>query len=213
MAILPPVTSMPKRSTTLVLATNNSGKIRELRELFCGSPVDLMSLQDFRNIEDIEETGSTFRANAELKARGFALQTGQLSLADDSGLEVEALGNAPGVYSARFGGPDTGYDEKIRKLLTMLDETSDTTRRARFVCVMALSDNIGRIVHAVEGICTGSIADGPRGLGGFGYDPIFVPDGFDVTFGELEDDIKQQISHRAKAATLIIRYLLDFIAV
>jgi len=204
---------MPQRSTTLVLGTKNGGKIRELRRLFDGSSVELKSLQDFGEIEDVDETGSTFRANAELKARGFALQTGQLSLADDSGLEVEALGNAPGVYSARFAGRHSGYDEKIGKLLTMLDETGDATRRARFVCVMALSDHEGRIVHVAEGICTGSIADGPRGSGGFGYDPIFVPDGYEFTFGELGDDIKQQISHRARAAKLIIRYLLDFIAI
>lgn len=196
----------------LVLATGNSGKIAELRDLFRDLPFELKSLRDFERLVDVDETGSTFRENAELKARGFALQTGQLSLADDSGLEIEALGNAPGVHSARFAG-DAGYDVKISKLLTMLEATGDAGRRARFVCVMALADAEGRIVYSAEGVCNGSIALAPRGENGFGYDPIFSPDGFDMTFGELGDHIKRSVSHRAKAAELIIRYLLDFIAV
>ncbi|HUR97965.1 MAG TPA: RdgB/HAM1 family non-canonical purine NTP pyrophosphatase [Pyrinomonadaceae bacterium] len=204
---------MELHSNILVLATGNRGKVRELRELFGDLPLELKSLADFEGIVDVEETGSTFRDNAELKARGFALQTRQLSLADDSGLEIEALGNAPGIYSARFAGEDSGYDVKISKLLSMLDATGDTTRRARFVCVMSLADSDGRAVYSAEGICPGSIALEPRGNNGFGYDPIFIPDGFGSTFGELPDEVKKRISHRAKAAELIIRYLLDFIAV
>ncbi len=198
---------------SLVLATGNAGKIRELTELFRALPFELKSLRDFENITDVDETGSTFLENAEIKARGFARQTNHLSLADDSGLEIEALGNAPGVYSARFAGEDAGYDVKIPKLLRMLEETGDAARRARFVCVMALADKQGRIIYSAEGICSGSIVDGPRGENGFGYDPIFVPDGSSQTFGELGDDVKVSISHRAKAAELIIRYLLDFIAI
>lgn len=204
---------MDLRPSTLVLASGNPGKIRELRELFSGLPLELKSLCDFDAIVDVEESGFTFRENAELKARGFGLQTGELSLADDSGLEIEALGNAPGVYSARFAGEGTGYDVKIPKLLDMLKSTSDPSRRARFVCVMALADISGDIIYTARGVCNGSIADGPRGSNGFGYDPIFLPDGFDRTFGELTDEVKMQISHRAKAAKLILRYLLDFIAV
>ena len=204
---------MGMRSNILVLGTGNQGKIRELRELFGALPFELKSLEDFGGITDVEETGSTFRDNAELKACGFATQTHQLSLADDSGLEIEALGDAPGVYSARFAGEHSGYDVKIPKLLSMLDATGDVARRARFVCVMALADHDGRIVYSAEGICEGSIAAGPRGINGFGYDPIFVPDGFGSTFGELPDDVKKQISHRARAAGRIIRYLLDFIAI
>ncbi|MEO8043171.1 MAG: RdgB/HAM1 family non-canonical purine NTP pyrophosphatase [Acidobacteriota bacterium] len=203
---------MDNSPNSLVLATGNPGKTGELKDLFRDVPLELKSLRDFERIVDVEETGSTFRENAKLKARGFAMQTGQLSLADDSGLEIEALGNAPGVHSARFAGT-AGYEVKIPKLLTMLDETGDTVRRARFVCVMALASSDGRIVYNAKGICTGSIADSPRGNHGFGYDPIFVPDGFDLTFGELDDDVKRSISHRASAAALIIRYLLDFIAV
>ena len=204
---------MAAGSNTLVLATGNAGKIRELEELFRELPFELKSLRSFEGVRDVEESGATFRENAELKASGFALQTSEMSLADDSGLEVVALGNAPGVHSARFAGADTGYDVKIPKLLALLDATGDPERRARFVCVMALADPKGRIIHTVEGVCPGSIADAPRGRNGFGYDPIFVPDGFNQTFGELDDDAKRQVSHRAKAASLIIRYLLDFIAV
>ena len=196
----------------LVLATTNAGKIRELRELFQRLPIELKSLDDFDAVQDVDETGSTFYENAVIKAQGFARQTRHLTLADDSGLEVEALGNEPGVRSARFAGADTGYDIKIPKLLELIDATTDTSRRARFVCVMAVSDADGRIIHTAEGICPGSIARAPAGNGGFGYDPIFVPDGFSQTFGELSEDTKQSISHRAKAAELIMRYLLDFIA-
>ena len=203
---------MKQKLTSMVLATHNPGKIRELEKLLEGLPIELKNLRHLGVIKDVEETGSTFRANAELKAAAFARQTGLYSLADDSGLEIEALGNAPGVHSARFAGKETGYDVKIPKLLAMLDETGDAARRARFVCAMALSNSGGEIIHVVEGTCKGSIAAGPRGSGGFGYDPIFRPDGFDLTFGELGEDIKQQISHRAEASRLIIRYLLHFTA-
>jgi XTP/dITP diphosphohydrolase len=160
---------------------------------------------------DVEETGSTFQENAVLKARAFAAQTGELCLADDSGLEIEALGHAPGVYSARFAGADTGYDIKISKLLTLLEQTGDVARRARFACVMALADPGGEVLHTAEGICAGRIAPEPRGTNGFGYDPIFIPDGFDRTFGELDAGTKREMSHRGRAARLILRYLLDFI--
>ena len=204
---------MGPQATNLVLATGNAGKIRELRQLFRGLPLELRSLRDFDGIVDVDESGTTFRENAELKARGFALQTGQMSLADDSGLEIEALDDAPGVYSARFAGVGTGYDIKIPKLLEMLADTGDAVRRARFVCVMSLADASGSVIYTAKGECTGSIADAPKGSNGFGYDPIFLPDGFDQTFAELADDVKEAISHRARAAELIIRYLLDFIAV
>jgi XTP/dITP diphosphohydrolase len=136
-----------------------------------------------------------------------------MSLADDSGLEVEALGNSPGVYSARFAGENTDYGMKIQKLLAMLDSTGDKSRRARFVCVMSLADPDGEVVFTARGVCPGTIATSPRGDNGFGYDPIFIPDGFVQTFGELDDTLKRAISHRALATELIIRYLLDFIAV
>ena len=183
-----------------------------MRQLFAARPLEIRSLADFGDIADVAETGSTFRENAELKAREFALQTGVLCLADDSGLEVAALGGAPGVHSARFGGTDTGYAEKMERLLTMIAETGDDGRRARFVCTMSLADAEGRILRTVEGECRGRIAERPSGTAGFGYDPIFIPDGFAQTFAELGDEVKQRISHRAKAAELVSRYLLQFIA-
>ena len=201
---------MTQPNPTLVLATGNAGKVRELCELFREVPFELKSLRDFADIEDVEETGSTFEENAVLKARGFASQTGHVSLADDSGLEVEALGNAPGVWSARFAGADAGYDVKIPKLLELIDETKDEIRRARFVCVMTIADPDGNVLNTSRGVCSGTIARVPRGKNGFGYDPIFIPDGYDRTFGELNDELKSRISHRARAAQLIIRYLLDF---
>jgi XTP/dITP diphosphohydrolase len=201
---------MGDRIPSLVLATGNAGKIRELTELFAVLPLDLKSLRDFGEVVDVEETGSTFEENAILKARGFALQTSEMSLADDSGLEVQALDDQPGVLSARFAGHETGYDVKIAKLLALLDATGDRERRARFVCVMAIADRKGRVIHTARGECRGSITYEPRGSGGFGYDPIFVPDGYGKTFAELGDEVKQRISHRARAAEPIIRYLLDF---
>jgi XTP/dITP diphosphohydrolase len=198
--------------TSLVLATRNGGKVRELREIFSSLPLELKSLCDFDDVIDVEETGSTFVENASLKAAGFAAQTKQFALADDSGLEVEALGNAPGVYSARFAGAGTGYDIKIKRLFEMMREPGIENRRARFVCAMALADDRGQVFHVVQAECAGTIAREARGTNGFGYDPVFIPDDFDQTFGELGDDIKRSISHRAKAADLIIRYLLDFIA-
>ena len=183
-----------------------------MRGLFAEHPLEIRSLADFPDTGDVEETGSTFRENAELKAREFALETGVLCLADDSGLEVTALNGAPGVHSARFAGPDTGYAEKMAKLLAMLAETGDDDRRARFVCSMSLADPDGRVLHTVEGECRGRIAERPSGTSGFGYDPIFIPDGFAQTFAELGDDVKQRISHRSKAAELVSRYLLHFIA-
>lgn len=204
---------MANTTNSIVLATGNPGKIRELRELLREIPFELRSLRDFGYVKEVEETGSTFQENAVLKARGFAQQTGHITLADDSGLEIAALDDTPGVQSARFAGAGAGYDVKNAKLLGLLDESGDTERRARFVCVMALADGRGQVIHTAEGICAGSIAHSPRGNRGFGYDPIFVPDGFDQTFGELGDEVKQRISHRARATELIIRYLLHFTGV
>ena len=204
---------MSKSRRTLVLATGNRGKVRELTEILGEVPFYLKSLSDFAEVRPVEETGSTFEENAILKAVGFASQTGEISLADDSGLEVEALGNRPGVLSARFAGEDSGYDVKMAKLLEMIESTGDSGRRARFVCVMALSDPDGHVLHIARGVCEGTIASAPRGANGFGYDPIFIPEGYDRTFAELTDDVKSRVSHRSRAASLIIRFLLDFTGV
>jgi XTP/dITP diphosphohydrolase len=197
----------------LVIATRNEGKIRELQNLFGPLPVKLVSLNEFVGIGDIPETGSTFMENAQLKASGYAKATGQCSLADDSGLEVAALGGAPGVLSARYAGENSSFPEKIAALLDEVRSTGSKDMRATFTCSMAVADSGGKILFCADGVCNGTIGDKPRGSHGFGYDPIFVPEGSDKTFGELSDQIKQEISHRALAAKKIFRYLLDFIEV
>ncbi len=196
----------------LLVATQNLGKLAELRLLLAGLPIDLMGLSDFENITEVPETGSTFIANAKLKASGYACQTGLFALADDSGLQVDALDGRPGVLSARYGG-DTDFDEKMQMLLREMDGSTNDLRTARFVCSIAIAAPTGEILYTTEGICPGEIASSPLGNGGFGYDPIFIPDGFNETFGELSTAVKQKISHRARAFEQIMPFLRDFIAV
>jgi XTP/dITP diphosphohydrolase len=196
--------------TEIVLATGNKGKLREFKEIFKDLPIVWRSLSEFEGIEEIKETGTTFLENAELKAVGYARATGKYCLADDSGLEVAALGNAPGVYSARYGGENTTFAEKNSKLLAELAATKDIKRAAQFVCIIVLANEKGEIIGRAEGICPGNIASEPTGMNGFGYDPIFIPTGFEQTFGELSGDIKHRISHRARATEEIKRYLGNF---
>ena len=196
----------------ILIATNNSGKVREIQEMLAEMPFRLQTLGDFSEIIEPEETGATFAGNAALKARYYALQTGVWALADDSGLQVEALNNAPGIYSARYAGENASDGERIAKLLTELDRTGDENRRARFVCAMAVADETGAIIFTAEGICEGKIAFEAAGKNGFGYDPVFIPDGFSETFGELSNDIKQQISHRKQAIYKIIQQIRRFYA-
>ncbi len=193
----------------ILIATGNAGKVRELSVLFAELPFNFRGLDAFPVIDEVPETASTFQKNAELKAIGYAQQTGLISLADDSGLSVDALNGEPGVLSARYGG-DVGFDQKMKMVLSAMADSSDPVRTARFVCAMVLADPDGRILASVDGVCEGTIAHAPRGNGGFGYDPIFIPDGYNNTFGELNDAEKQQISHRARAAAKIMRYLLAF---
>lgn len=197
----------------LLIATNNRGKLAELADLLAGMRVDLLSLANFPEIAEVEETGRTFDDNARLKAESYAARTGLITLADDSGLEVEALDNRPGVLSARYRGALTGYPEKMKKLLGELDLTGDKERRARFVSVIAVAGREGEVLFTAEGVCAGKIAPAPRGVGGFGYDPLFIPDGFEMTFGELSAHAKRKISHRARAFEQIIPFLRHFIAI
>jgi len=198
------------KPTELLIATSNRGKVRELDSLLSNLPIRLKTLSNLDGIIEVEETGSTFRENAELKAAGYAMRSSAWSLADDSGLEVAALGGAPGVYSNRYAGEGASDAAKMEKVLSQLAAVPNAVRDARFVCAMSIADEAGKIVFTTEGFCPGTIAKKPRGTNGFGYDPIFIPDGFDRTFGELSDDIKQQISHRARAVAEIIRYLHGF---
>lgn len=183
----------------LVIATRNRGKLVEVRELLHDLPLGLRSLMDFPATSEVEETGTTFADNASIKATAYALQTGSWTLSDDSGLEVAALGGAPGIYSARYAGEQATDAERIELLLSELAHTGDDARHARFVCAVSLADPHGRIVNVSTGACEGRIAHSPRGVQGFGYDPIFIPEGFEQSFGELSSEIKQVISHRARA--------------
>jgi len=194
----------------ILIASGNTGKVREFVELLKDLPIDICGLKDFTKIEAVAETGASFEENARLKAAGYAVQTGLWTLADDSGLEVEAIGNAPGVFSARYGGETASNAEKIEKLLAELKKTGDRERKARFVCAIALAAPDGEIIRLEIGTCEGLIADKPLGNNGFGYDPIFVPENFRKTFGELPENIKQEISHRGRATRKIIRFLRDF---
>jgi XTP/dITP diphosphohydrolase len=189
----------------LTVATKNAGKIKEFSELLENLPLQLRDLSYFPNTFEPEETGETFIENAVLKAKSYAEQTRGWILADDSGLEVEALNNAPGVFSARYAGETATDTERIEKLLKELNGIQNRT--ARFVCAMVIADETGDARFIAEGICSGKIALAASGENGFGYDPIFIPDGFCDTFGELSGDIKQQISHRARATSKIIQYL------
>ena len=196
-------------SQPLLIATSNAGKLRELRSLLVNLPLELLSFTDFPEIELVEETGSTFAENAALKASGYARQAKVLTLADDSGLVVDALSGRPGVHSARYVRPDATYPERIALLLAELERTGDSHRTARFVCSMAVAADAGEIVYATEKSCEGRIDKAPRGSGGFGYDPIFVPDEFDQTFAELTAETKNRISHRGLALAAVREFLVS----
>lgn len=177
----------------VVLASNNAGKLREFREILDGM-FEIVSLRDLGLEADPEETGNSFEENARLKAEYSCKLSGLPALADDSGLEVDALGGAPGIYSARYA-PGTDAD-RVEKLLQ--DMEKENGRTARFVSVVALVYPDGRQVTA-RGTCEGSITRRPQGAGGFGYDPIFLPNGYDRTFGLLSAEEKNSISHRGRA--------------
>jgi XTP/dITP diphosphohydrolase len=193
----------------ILMATKNPGKVVELNSLMAGVPHNLVGLNDFPEMIEVSETGSTFAENARLKATAYARASGLHSIADDSGLEVAALKGAPGVFSARYGGIETGYAQKIDKLLEEIITSGNPNRSARFVSHIVFAQPDGNILFEAEGICVGNIARAPRGTNGFGYDPVFIPTGYEQTFGELDEDVKHQISHRAVAAAKIIRFLHD----
>ena len=193
----------------LLIATSNKGKMVELRSLLASLPLQLRSLAEFPGIVEVEETGRTFADNARLKARGYAGQTGLWTLADDSGLEVDALGGAPGVFSARYGGAGATDAERVAHLLGELSRRAAKERLARFICVIAVADPQGQIANISTGKCEGQIALAPVGTGGFGYDPVFVPQGYQQTFGELPPEIKGRISHRALALEGALAFLIS----
>lgn len=193
--------------TELLIATHNAGKIAEFRALLSPLPVRLLSLADISPMSEPMETGETFEENARIKAAEYAALSGMYAFSDDSGLEVTALNGLPGVHSARYAGVGVGYDVKMAKLLADLAKSGKANRHARFVSVIALSSPEGQILHTNTGICDGTLSERPFGTNGFGYDPIFIPVGHERTFGEMPDDVKQKISHRAEAAASFITYL------
>ena len=183
----------------LLLGTRNPGKVKEITTILEDSGWTFSSLQEFEQVGPAAEDGVTYAENAIAKARFYAAATGLLALADDSGLEVAALGGAPGVYSARYAGDNASDADRRELLLAKLAKVDSGDRRARFVAAVAIVDPNGVVLNLSEGICEGSITFESRGTSGFGYDPLFVPDGYDQTFAELPDEVKNGISHRARA--------------
>lgn len=183
----------------LVVATSNPGKLREMQAYLAGTGWELTLKPEEL---EIEETGDTFSANACLKASGVALATGNWAIADDSGLEVDALNQAPGVYSARYGKTDS---ERIGRVITELG--NEVNRQAQFVCVVAIARPDGAIALQSQGVCRGEILHTPRGEGGFGYDPIFYVPDKQLTFAEMTPELKKSISHRGQAFTALLPQL------
>ncbi|HEY8291258.1 MAG TPA: RdgB/HAM1 family non-canonical purine NTP pyrophosphatase [Thermomicrobiales bacterium] len=183
---------------TLVLASNNAGKLHEFRAILAGLPIALIAAGDAGVTTFPPETGATFAENAWTKARHVTEMTGEPALADDSGLVVDALNGAPGVYSARFGGPGLTDQDRCLLLLERLRVLPHASRAAYFIAALALSLPDGRQFES-EGRLDGTIGEEPRGLGGFGYDPVFIVGGTERTLAELRDDEKNAISHRARA--------------
>ena len=203
-------------TTNLVLATKNPGKVREFRALFWDLPrLRVQALDELGKLPDVVEDGKTFEENAIKKAREIAAATGQLVLADDSGLEVDALGGRPGVHSARYAGRQGNDEANNDKLLAELAHVPDGQRRARFRVVLVLADPNGPLgddVHIEEGVCEGEILRGRRGSDGFGYDPLFKPDGHEQSMAELPPEEKNSISHRASAAAKMRAFLGEYLS-
>ncbi len=193
----------------LLIGTGNQGKIREIQLAFHDLPLKLRLLEEFPNISTPEESGDTYAENAIIKAQSYADQTGLLALADDSGIEVAALNGDPGVRSARFGGGGMSDADRTRLLLAKLDGTENAERAAEFICVVAIAQPGRGVINLERGTCPGTIAREPNGEGGFGYDPVFIPDGYQLTFGQLPNSLKNQISHRAKALIATRRFFAE----
>ena len=189
--------------SSLILASRNPHKIIELQDLLTGTSLRVLSALDFDNLEEVEEDALTLEGNALKKARYTALATGMPCLADDTGLEVDALNGAPGVYSARYAGPNASYEDNVEKLL--LELADKEYRTAQFRTVIAFVDGTNEWLF--EGICKGFISHKKYGSGGFGYDPIFIPDQYKQTFAELDSKEKNLISHRGLAMKKAVEFL------
>jgi XTP/dITP diphosphohydrolase len=188
----------------LLVATTNPGKVREIAGMLQGLPIELVTLVAFPQVPEVEETGATFEENARQKALYYAAATGLPTVTDDSGLEIDALDNAPGVHSARWHG--TEYPVKFRKIYELLDARGLDTSSARFVCRVALAEG-DRVTYEAEGTVAGQISREPRGTNGFGYDPIFFYPPFGCTLAELDPVRKASVSHRGQAFSALKQYL------
>jgi XTP/dITP diphosphohydrolase len=184
----------------LVIASHNAGKVREIRDLLEPLGATVVSAAEL-GLDEPEETGQDFRANAEIKALAAAVASGQPALADDSGLVVDALGGAPGIYSARWGGTERDFGKAMAAVEEKMK--GHANRRANFTCALCLAWP-DRHTETFEGFVHGHLVWPPRGSRGFGYDPMFVPDGLEVTFGEMEPDEKHKLSHRARAFAKLV---------
>lgn len=183
--------------TKIIFATGNSHKLREVKEILWRIPVEIEGLVSYPNIPAIRETGDTFEENALLKAEIVYHHTKLWTIADDSGLEVDALNGAPGVFSARFAGESHNYAANNQKLLRLMKDVPDAKRTARFRCTAAI---VGpNFKKTLDGIVRGKIIKELKGDKGFGYDPLFIPEGYDITYAEMEEEAKNRISHRAVA--------------
>ncbi len=194
----------------LVLATRNQGKVRELERLLQDFDIEVLSMNEVKEVPEIIEDGNTFFENAMKKAKTVAEATGLMALADDSGLEVDALNGAPGVLSARFSGPNATDERNNQKLLDSLKDVPAQRRTARFKCVMVLYHPSGKWL-STEGSCEGQIVTKPAGTKGFGYDPVFFVPEMGKTMAELDIEVKNQISHRGKALQALRDKMPEFL--
>ena len=192
---------------TIVLATTNKKKVSEMKRMFEGYEICFLTLSSFPGCPEVVEDGKTFRMNAIKKAMAVSKFTGYSAVADDSGLEVRALGGVPGVFSARYAGDEANDIENVKKLLRELRPFRDSRdREARFVCCIAFASPEGKF-NTFTGYVKGTIGKKQKGFNGFGYDPIFYPEGFDKTFAEMTDQEKDQLSHRGRAMKKLYKYL------
>jgi XTP/dITP diphosphohydrolase len=200
---------MEERRYELVLATTNPGKLAEIRSLLADLPLQLSPVAQYRGVEAVEEDADTYAGNALLKAVAAARACRRPALADDSGLEVDALGGAPGVHSARYAGAEQDAQRNLRRLLGALDGVPEGARRGRFRCVVVVACPHGATISA-DGVCEGTIAGAPRGDHGFGYDPVFFLPEHGCTMAELAPEVKNRISHRARALMALRKALSSF---
>jgi len=204
------MSSAPSEKMTLLLATTNAKKLKEIEEILAGLPVRCLSLRDFPDVKSVEETGRTFEENARIKALGYAKQVGVLTLGEDSGICCDALDGAPGVFSARFCGEFQGDEANNAKLLEMMHDVPDEKRTAHYESAIALAEP-AKLIGVVTGQVHGLITRELSGTGGFGYDPLFFYPPYKKTFGEVSAEMKHRVSHRGQALAKFRELLQDYL--